>query len=174
MIQRTKIVIVASSALLVIVLVSVYFVQNLYSNNGKTVYSSVINGLQLSLTINETTHRQGENIYVTLLLTNVDNKNVSTAFIDRDASFELNIYDSKNEFEAAKIDGGFNKPITLAPKSSIAKTFNWLTDAPYYHPPEGVYHFVGLIKEDADDYTVLGTAPLHVTLIKELVTTPTS
>jgi|WetSurMetagenome_2_1015567.scaffolds.fasta_scaffold191880_2 hypothetical protein len=172
MIRTTKLVIVAMSALLVIVLMSVYFVQNIYSNNDKNVYSSVCNGLQVCLTVNETTHRQGENIYVTLTLTNVNNQNVSTAFI-RGEHFELNIYDSKNELEAAKISGEGFKPITLAPKSSITETFNWLTDAPYYYPPEGVYQFVGLIA-DPNGQSVFRTAPLKITLIKELTTTPSS
>jgi hypothetical protein len=175
MIRRTKLVIVASAVLLVIVLLSVYFVQNIYSNNGKTAYSTVINGLQLSVTVNETTHRQGDNIYATLTLTNVNNKNVSTDFIDSGAYFELFVYNSENKFEAAKEDSGglFKTPIMLSPNSSINKTFNWLTDAPYYYPKEGTYQFVGLIAESSG-HSIFKTAPIYITLSKELTTTPTS
>jgi hypothetical protein len=175
MIRTTKIVIVTISVL-VIVIMSVYFVQNfLYPNNGKTAYSTVINGLQLSVTVNETAHRQGDNIYATLMLTNVNNQNVSTAFIDQDAHFELDVYDSKNHFETATEESGgrFKTSITLTPNSNITYTMNWLTDAPYYNPPEGVYQFVGLIAKP-NGQSVFRTAPLNITLTKDLTTTPTS
>jgi len=172
--HRNKLIIVASTAFIIILLVTIYFVQNVYSNNGKTAYSSVINGLQLSIEVNETTHRQGENIYATLKLTNVNNHNVSTAFIDSGAYFELSIFDSENKFEAAKEDSGglFKTPIMLSPNSSINKTFNWLTDAPYYYPKEGTYQFVGLIAESSG-HSIFRTAPIYITLSKEITATPT-
>jgi hypothetical protein len=174
MIKRTKLVIVISLILLLTLLTSVYFL-NIYSSNGKTAYSTVTGGLQLSITVNETSHIQGENIYATLILTNVENKNVSTAFIDSGAYFELNVYNSKNKLEAAQMASGglFKNTITLAPNSSINDTFNWLTDAPYYNPQEGAYQFVGLIT-GSNHQTIFRTAPLDITLIKELTPTPTS
>jgi hypothetical protein len=171
MIRRTKLIIVTSAVLLVIVLLSVYFVQNIYSNNDKTAYSNIVNGLRLSITVNETTHRQGDNIYATLRLTNIGNQNVSTRFIDTDAIFEFDVH-SQNHIESGSSETSqFRLPTTLAPNGSINKTINWLTDAPYYYPPAGKYQFVGQIT-NSNHQTVFRTAPLKITLTT--VTTPTS
>jgi hypothetical protein len=172
--RRNKLIIVASAALIIILLVTIYLVQNVYSNNGKTAYSSVINGLQLSIAVNETIHRQGDTIFATLKLTNIDDHNVSTAFIDPTAYFELSIFDSENKLEEAAMGvQKFNTPIELAPKDSIDYTMKWLTDARYYHPQEGAYQFVGIIRDNSFQI-IFRTAPLDITLSKEITTTPTS
>ena len=72
--HKKKLVIVAFAVMLVILLLSLYYFQNIYDNtSGNTVQSSVNNdGLQVSLTLNSktTTYKQGAEIYVTVTLTN--------------------------------------------------------------------------------------------------------
>jgi hypothetical protein len=176
--HRNKI-IVASAVLLVILLMTFYFVQNNYSNTGRTVYSSVVNGLQLSLTLGAKapTYIQGQVVNVTLALTNISDQALNLSFISPDAYFDFSVYDNKGNFLIGQSDEGrFRMPIILTPGQSIKETFQWSsTGHRGWEISDGVYQFVGIVGElnvtEITGKDVFRTAPLNITVVTQPITT---
>jgi hypothetical protein len=175
--QRNKI-IVGSAALLfllVILLMAVYYFQNISVNEGSTVHSGVVNGLQLSLTLDTKTptYIQGQIVSVTLALTNVNNQATNLSFISPDAYFDFSVYDNRSNFLIGQTDEGrFSTPTTLSPGQSIKETFQWSsTGHRGWEISDGVYQFVGVVRElNATELTgrdVFRTTPLNVTVITQ-------
>ncbi len=167
--RKNKLIILASAVLLIISLTAFYFVMNTYSTSGRTADSSVTNGLQLSLTLSAktTTYTQGQNINVTLALTNVSHQALKLSFVSSNSYFEFDVYDNKSNLVIAQEnEGGLNSTVTLAPERSITENFNWLTAYRNDVAAVGVYQFVGFIFTEPNSKSVFQTVPLNVTIVK--------
>ena len=145
--HKKESVIVVSAVLLVTLLLTLYFIQNIYySTAGSIVHSSVINGLQLSLTLGAktTTYRQGADINMTLALINVSHQALNVSFDTPNPYFSFDIHDYKNSLVFSANDyGKFTGNITLAPERSINETFYWDTAYRNNQVPVGEYQIVG-------------------------------
>ncbi len=176
---KKKSVIVAFAVILAILLVTLYFVQNIYfSSAGSTAQSGVMDGLQVSLTLNSktTTYKQGAEIYVTVTLTNTCHK-VLTVF-SHNAFNNSYLYNAYLGFDVRNSEndsvwtedgtGNHNGAVTLHPQKSVNDTFNWNTGS-YLSTPQastGVYQLVGFYETDNNLIATsrLQTVPLNITI----------
>jgi Intracellular proteinase inhibitor len=167
--KRRKI-IATIAALLAILLPTVYLTQNIMNSSmiaGSTVYSSISNGLQLSLTLDAktTTYAQGQNINITLRLTNVSHQTLNLSFDNPNSYFSLEVRDSNNSLVFSASDNG--QPVgneTLAPQRSVKDTFYWDTGYRNNHLPVGVYQIVGYLVTKTNGDCGFQTTPLNITI----------
>lgn len=167
--HKKETVIVVSAVLLVTLLLALYFIQNISFRTD----SSVINGLQLSLTLGAktTTYKQGANINMTLALTNVSHEALNVSF-DTPNSLSIDVRDVNNSLVFAEDDGGkFTGNMTLAPDRSIKETFNWPTGYRSF-VPVGEYQIVGFFGPEFNTTSGFQTAPLNITIVEAPSPTP--
>jgi len=170
--RRKELAIVTLAMLLVIVLLTVYFIQNTYSS--PSTHSNVINGLQLSLTLGAktTTYKQGQTLNVTLTLTNVDHQSMNVSFDIPNPYFSFDVRDNKNNLVFTAEDSGqfFNRTMTLSPERSINETFYWDTAYRNNEVPVGVYQIVGFLVTENNGTSGFQTPPLNITIVKGVST----
>jgi hypothetical protein len=160
--------------LLVTLLLTLYFIQNIYySTADSTVHSSVINGLQLSLTLGAktTTYRQGADVNMTLALTNVSHQALNVSF-DTPNSLSFEVRDVNNSLVFSEDDGGkFTGKIIFAPERSLNETYNWPTG--YRNlVPVGKYQIVGFFGPEFNSTGNFQTAPLNIIIVEASSPTP--
>jgi hypothetical protein len=179
--HKKKLAIVAFAVMLIILLLSLYYFQNIYHNTaGNTVQSSVNNdGLQVSLTLNSktTTYKQGAEIYVTVTLTNTGHKALTifsnNAFNNSylyNAYLGFDVRNSENVSVWGEGTGNYNGAVTLDPQKSVNDTFNWNTGS-YRSTPQastGVYQLAGFYETDNNLIATsrLQTVPINITIVK--------
>jgi hypothetical protein len=185
--HKKKSAIAVSAVLLVTLLLTLYFIQNINNSAaGNTVHSNVINGLQLSMTLNANTRvfKQGSEIYVTVTLTNTGHKAL-TVFSNNafNNSYLYNAYlgfdvrNSENDSVWTETGtGNYNGTVTLDPQKSVNDTFNWNTGS-YRSTPQastGVYQLAGFYETDTNLIATsrLQTAPLNITIVEASSPTP--
>ena len=176
--HKKELTVIAFAVILVTMLLTLYFVQNVnYTNAGNTTKSSVNNGLQLSLTLNAktTTYEQGAEIYVTVALTNMGNKALNLSFNNSYLCFDVrnsgnvSVYGEESPVQP-------NGTLTLAPQRSVSDILNWNT-GPYRYTPSastGVYQIVGYFATDFNSTRYFQTVPLNITIINSSTPTPSS
>jgi hypothetical protein len=171
--HKKELTIITFALILVTLLLSIYFMQNIYHDGAKsTTRSSVINGLQLSLTLDAktTTYKQGQVINVTVALTNVGQKAMNVSFNNSYLGFEVR--NSENvtvwEEESPLQPTG---TLILAPQKSVNDVLIWNTGS-YRNQPQasiGVYQFVGFLVigfTEPNSTRSFQTAPLNITITK--------
>ena len=169
--HKRKLIIVAFAALLVIVLLTIYFIQNTYSS--PSTHSNVINGLQLSLTLGAktTTYKQGQTLNVTLALTNVGHQSINVSFDIPNPYFSFDVRDNKNNLVFTAEDSGeFNGTMTFGPERSIIETFYWDTAYRNNQVPVGVYQIVGFLVTENNGTSGFQTPPLNIIIVKGVST----
>jgi len=167
--HKKKLVIVAFAVMLVILLLSLYYIQNIYHNTaGNTVQGKVNNDLQLSMTLNANsrTFKQGSEIFVTVTLTNIGHKALNVTF-DANSYLGFDVRNSENVSVWTEEEGN-TTVVTLAPQRSVNDTFNWYTGNYRYatQAPLGVYQLVGFFVAENNFTNRFQTAPVNITIVQ--------
>jgi hypothetical protein len=175
--RKKELAIIAFAVILITVLLTVYFIQNINNNTDSTTHSSVINGIQLSLTLDAktTTYKQGEVINVTVTLTNIGNKALNLSFINSYLCFDVRNSENISVYgEESPVQP--NGTLTLAPQRSVSDILNWNTGPYRYGSPAsiGVYQIVGYFSTDFNSTRYFQTEPLNITITNGSTPTPSS
>jgi hypothetical protein len=145
--------------ILIAVISTAYFMQGYpFVNYNKTTASSdVEDNLQLSMTLNanKTSFQQGEEIKLTLALTNLSNQTKTITDVNGVSIFNFGVYDRNNNWIYSYEIGAYpiiNKTIIIPPDANYNETFTWGQGGiPYVHPsqePVGTYYITGNINDN--------------------------
>ncbi len=131
--------------------------------------SSVSNGFQLTITLKTTTFTKGENIPITLTITNIGNLTQNFTNANGNADFNFQIYDRSNKEVYSWIHGAYpltNGTVTIAPNGTYRQTLNWAQNedvsSGFSPVPSGTYYIIGEI--GANTPYQLQTKPLNITI----------
>lgn len=160
--------------ILIAVVSTAYFIQDYpFVNYSKTTASSgVEDNFQLSMTLdaNKTSFRQGEEIKLTLALTNLSNQTKTVTDANGVSIFNFGIYDQSNNWVYMYEIGAYpiiNQTIIIPPNSTYNETFTWEQGGlPYVHPsqePVGTYYIVGNINDNGN-IPSLQTSRLNISI----------
>ena len=104
----------------------------------------------MSLNARSTSFQQGEEVNLTLALTNTSNQTRSITDVNGVSIFNFGVYDHDNNGIYSYEIGAYpiiNKTIILLPKANYTETLTWEQGGiPYVHPsqePAGTYYIVG-------------------------------
>lgn len=148
------------AVILVAIIFTAYYIQGYpFVNYGKTGASSQVeDSLQLSITLdaNKTNFRQGEEINLTLTLTNLSNLTKTLTDVNGASIFNFEIYQSSPDNWIYMYEIGaypiIDKTITIPPNANYNQTFTWdQRGLDYIHPsqePVGTYHIIGNINDN--------------------------
>jgi len=152
--NKTIVGIVLTSILIFLILFAFFFVQGYFSANSniRVASSSVENGLQLFMTLdaNKTSFQEGEQIKLTLALTNLSNQTKIITDVNGVSIFNFGVYDRNNNWIYSYEIGAYpiiNQTINIPPYANYNETFTWGQGGiPYVHPsqePTGTYYIIG-------------------------------
>ena len=176
--RKRGLAIIVFAVILVTLLLTVYFFQNINSNNANiTPHSSVINGLQLSLTLDAktTTYKQGEVINATVSLTNIGNKALNLSFSNSYLCFDVRNSENISVYgEDSPIQP--NGTLTLTQQKSVSDVLSWNTGPYRYGSPASVggYQIVGYFSTDFNSTRYFQTEPLNITITNGSTPSPSS
>ena len=167
--------------ILIAVISSAYFIQGypFVNYNKTTALSDVEDNLQLSTTLdaNKTSFRQGEEIKLTLALTNLSNQTKTITDVNGVSIFNFEVYDQSNNWVYMYEIGAYpiiNQTIIIPPNATYNETFTWEQGGiPYVHPsqePVGTYYIVGNINDNGN-IPSLQTSRLNISNL-EMCTIP--
>lgn len=160
--------------ILIAVISSAYFIQGypFVNYNKTTALSDVEDNLQLSTTLdaNKTSFRQGEEIKLTLALTNLSNQTKTITDVNGVSIFNFEVYDQSNNWVYMYEIGAYpiiNQTIIIPPNATYNETFTWEQGGiPYVHPsqePVGTYYIVGNINDNGN-IPSLQTSRLNISI----------
>lgn len=146
--------------ILIAVISTAYYLQGypFVNYNKTTALSDVEDNLQLSMTLdaNKTSFRQGEEIKLTLALTNLSNQTKTITDVNGVSIFNFEVYqDSNNNWIYMYEIGAYpiiNQTIIISPHANYNETFTWEQGGvPYVHPsqePVGTYYIIVNINDN--------------------------
>ncbi len=124
----------------------------------------------MTLDANKTSFRQGEEIKLTLALTNLSNQTKTVTDANGVSIFNFGIYDQSNNWVYMYEIGAYpiiNQTIIIPPNSTYNETFTWEQGGlPYVHPsqePVGTYYIVGNINDNGN-IPSLQTSRLNISI----------
>jgi hypothetical protein len=123
----------------------------------------------MTLDANKTSFQQGEEITLTLALTNLSNQTKTITDVNGVSIFNFEVYDHNNNLVYMYEIGAYpiiNKTIIIPPNANYNETFTWGQGGiPYVHPsqePVGTYYIIG---NTNDNNSLPYLATQHLTIV---------
>ncbi len=131
--------------------------------------SGVMNGFQLSISIDKTQYSSGEDVNITCAITNVSNQTLNFINQNGNLSFNFQVYNSTNYEVYSWLLGAYplvNATVSLAPNENYTQTLIWTQEADnsrgFPQAPTGAYSIIGDLGERLPYQ--LQTTPLNITI----------
>jgi hypothetical protein len=156
------------------IVATIYFQnQSIHSKSSSSAYSSsgITDGLQLSITLqdNKTVYSLGEQVNMTLTVTNVSNKTQTFVNLNANASLNYVVYNSNDTLIYQELFGAVppqNGSVVLAPNENFTQTLDWPQqniEQQFHQVPPGEYCIIGVTGVNTPHK--LQTARLNITIV---------